>query len=105
MCTVEKYEDNDIFDNNDEEGIDYTRKIECPYCNNNKNYDLADYIDDDESFERQMGTEHIVRFNFDEQCDLCGKRFKINGYISEYPVGAVNSEEINIEKLDEDIDE
>ena len=47
-----------------------------------------------------MGTEAVYEFDttaFD--CEKCGKTFRVRGYINEYPMGAFNFEEINVEKI------
>ena len=44
-------------------------------------------------------------YEFDEVeliCTNCNKKSMVNGYISEYPLGAFNGEEIKVAKLEEE---
>ena len=47
------------------------------------------------SSERGMGPETLYEFDFEYCCDSCLKSFGVKGYINEYPVGALNFEEID----------
>lgn len=76
--------------------IDAVREVKCPYCNN------ADFINFAEeaqtsSYERGMGPEILYEFeDNDYPCSSCGKTFIVKGYISEYPIGVINDEELNV---------
>lgn len=41
----------------------------------------------------------------DCECEECGKRFKVSGSIWEYPMGAYNYEDIDVEIYDDEIDD
>ena len=56
---------------------------------------------DESSYERQMGPETIYEFDTeDNYCKNCGRQFRVSGYISEYPMGAFNFEEINVDPIE-----
>ena len=75
--------------------------VQCPYCGKENNVDLTEccYIS---SNERQMGAETLYQFDtLENSCCRCGKEFGISGYICEYPVGVLDSEEIKTYRVDE----
>ena len=73
------------------------RIIECPCCGAGNPMDFADECDS-WSEERQMGSEITYNFDWEEcECNSCGKKFRVHGYICEYPVGAYNYEDIKVE--------
>ena len=39
------------------------------------------------------------------ECEECGKRFRVNGSIWEYPMGAYNYEDIDVEIYDDEIED
>lgn len=85
------------YDANDLDHISLKRSIVCPYCGARNAVDFADDCDTYEE-ERQMGPEITYSFEWEKfVCDDCAEAFKIYGYISEYPVGAYNFEEIYVE--------
>lgn len=87
------------------DGISLKRIVDCPYCGAANRIDLEDECDVSTD-ERSMGTEAVYEFDttaFD--CEKCGETFRVRGYINEYPMGAFNFEEINVEKYDEDNDD
>ena len=50
-----------------------------------------------------MGEEITYSFDWEDyECCCCGKIMHISGYICEYPVGAYNYEDINVEKAEND---
>lgn len=76
--------------------ISLQRIVLCPHCGTQNRIDLEDYSVTT-CDERQMGEEILYQFDVDEyECISCGQRFRISGYISEYPVGAFNSEQIDV---------
>ena len=78
------------------EGISLERIINCPYCLGRNKIDLVDEADSNTS-DRQMGPETIYNFNTENNyCNICNNQFRISGYISEYPIGVFNYEEINV---------
>lgn len=87
----------------DDEWIDDSfnlkRIVQCPYCGKENEMDLAENCNVS-SKERPMGAEALYQFDTVEtSCCRCGKEFGISGYICEYPVGAVDDEEIKIYKM------
>lgn len=87
--------------------LDMTRSIECPYvaCGETVTVDLSDYAEDESvesRFEDDMGGELIHHFDFECDCPACGRRFQVSGHVSEYPLGAVNDEELRVEPLEEE---
>lgn len=83
------------------EGISLKRVIQCPYCCCSIRIDLEEEcsISTDE---RQMGLESLYEFDYMETCSSCGHRFKVVGYISEYPAGALNHEDIRTAMIQEE---
>lgn len=78
------------------DGISMKRVIECPYCGAPNAIDFADYSTDDCTTERQMGPETQHWFDCDNYvCVSCGRDFGIKGCITEYPLGAYDSETID----------
>jgi len=94
------------FDDYGMDGISLKRAIECPYCGTENNMDFADDCETS-CEERQMGPQVEYMFDLEDCiCDECGKRFRVHGSIWEYPMGAYNYEDIDVEALaDEDEDE
>ena len=78
-------------------GIDLKRDIECPYCKSLNEIDLDDYCIGISSDERGMGEELLYAIHVEEwKCIKCGKSFDVEGSISEYPVDALNYEDLDI---------
>ena len=88
-------------DGHEEEGwttdhISLKRIVDCPHCGSPNRIDLSDDCSES-SYERQMGEEILYEFDIEDcECSSCGKLFRVSGHISEYPVGAFDSEEIKI---------
>lgn len=92
----------DAHENEDweDDHISLQRVVECPYCGAPNRVDFTDESEAS-SNERQMGAETVYEFDSDNfDCSSCGTQFHVSGYISEYPVGAYNSEEINVSQLE-----
>ncbi len=78
--------------------ISLKRVIKCPYCESGNRVDFEDYLTDTLSSERQMGAEISYHFECsDFECEFCKNIFQIKGSISEYPVGAYDSEYIKVD--------
>ena len=90
------------FDDWDTGHISLKRVIDCPYCG------AANKCDFEEEYEpsydeRPMGEEITYNFDWESyECSSCGKIIHISGYICEYPAGAYNYEDINVEKVEDD---
>ena len=88
----------------DDYGLDHIslqRSIKCPYCGEENIIDFEDYSSSF-SEERQMGPQITYEFDVDDlECCSCGKYFRAYGSIWEYPLGAYNYEDIDIEENDD----
>ncbi len=87
--------------------LSLVRGINCPYCGKRSTIDLSDYIYD-ESGEEDNGMGPDMVYSFDTEdcccCPYCDKTFRVEGWIREYPIGAYDSESIDVFKEDEDND-
>ena len=86
--------------------ISLTRTLNCSYCGQKLKIDLEDYGTDSSSDENNMGSDIVYYFDSEDslECPLCAKRYQVTGWIREYPLGAYDSEEINIVEIGEDYD-
>lgn len=92
----------DEFEDYYDEGISLERIVDCPYCGEANKIDLRDECEVSTD-ERQMGTEAVYEFDTTAfYCNKCKEKFRVKGYISEYPMGAFNFERIDVEKCDEE---
>lgn len=80
-------------------GISLRRAIKCPHCDTTLLVDLEDGCLASYE-ERQMGPETLYEINFEDFCVNCSGKYQITGHISEYPVGALNYEDIRTEAID-----
>lgn len=86
--------------------MDLIWKINCPYCGYEHEVDLEDYVVDESSDEREMGTETEYTIECEEyECDNCEKKFGIQGSVWEYPEGAYNDNSIEVFGLEEEDDD
>jgi|GEM_PF-693402 hypothetical protein len=83
----------------DEESINMVEEFECPYCTTKFQLDLSQEEYETEDEEREMGPEILYQFDIEHECPVCRNLIGIEGYISEYPQGAYNDSNFNIEKL------
>lgn len=84
-------------DANYSDHISMKRVIKCPHCGGRNTIDLKVYRTSDNSYERQMGPEIEHSFNCkDYTCAYCRKLFMVFGSIREYPIGAYDSEHIEV---------
>lgn len=98
----EEYDEYDKYEDCDMGGTLLKRAIECPYCGVANNIDFAEYSETYKD-ERQMGPEVEHYFDVEDcHCEECKKRFRVHGSIWEYPLGALNEEDISVEALEED---
>jgi len=79
--------------------ISLKRVIKCPFCGSQIRVDLEDECRTT-SEERDMGTETLYEFDFEGECPSCEKTYRVTGYVSEYPQGALNFEKINIKQAE-----
>lgn len=78
--------------------ISMVRSLTCPFCGKASEIDLAEFVCDESSDDFPMGPDVVYTFDPDAPCECpaCGKEFKIDGWIREYPVGGYDSEKIDI---------
>ena len=86
--------------------LSFSRTIECPDCGIEFEVDLEEYLQDVSSFEKEngMGPDAVYSFDSDTnyECPYCGKTLHITGWIREYPIGIVDSEEIDVELFEDE---
>lgn len=84
--------------------ISLIRNIKCTNCNIKSEVDLEDYVYADSSYEKENGMGPDIVYDFDSEsnyeCPNCHKILRIHGWIREYPEGCYDSEDINVEMLD-----
>lgn len=87
------------------------RLVKCPVCGKYQEIDFEDYIVDNvsnpSSREDDMGEDIVYTFDSENslKCSHCGRRFRVRGWIREYPVGAYDSESIEVTVNEEESDE
>lgn len=86
--------------------LSLVRTIECPDCGIEFEVDLEEYVQDVSSFEKEngMGPDAVYSIDSDVDCECpyCGKIVHITGWIREYPIGIWDSEEIDVDLLEDD---
>ena len=88
--------------------ISLIRTITCPACGARLAVDLEDYLWDETCHEdgsdNGMGADMVYSFDSDDacRCDTCGKLLRVSGWIREYPVGAYDSENIDVEPQEDE---
>ena len=94
----------DIEDQYSYHRVSLIRDIECPWCGKTFEVDLEDYLYDESSDEGEnvMGPDCVYSFDSEEcqECPECGKPVKVSGWIREYPIGAYDSEDIDVEAVE-----
>ena len=79
--------------------ISLRRVVNCPYCGAANSIDFENYIIDEFTYDRQMGSEVEHMFKCEDwECVACGEEFCVTGSIHEYPVGAYDSEHIEVKE-------
>ncbi len=87
------------------------RLVKCPVCGKYQEIDFEDYIIDTvsnpSSREDDMGEDIVYTFDSEEniRCSECGSRFRVRGWVREYPIGAYDSESIVVTVSEEESDE
>lgn len=86
--------------------LDMMENFKCPNCGTENNVDLEDYVWSESSDEREngMGPDFIKYFDSEDnyECSSCGKVIRISGWKREYPIGAFDSEEVDVSLLDDE---
>jgi DNA-binding transcriptional MerR regulator len=87
----------------DYRAVTLIRRVICPYCGEEMEVDLEDYETDISSYDNEIGMGEDMVYSFDSEdnikCPACMRRYRVSGWIREYPIGAYDSEEVNVEKL------
>lgn len=95
----------DVGDMYDYWSVSLIRDSQCPYCKAGQEIDLEDYLYDQSSYEKESGMGPDIVYSFDSEdnleCSSCGKRLRISGWIREYPVGAYDSENIEVDGIED----
>ena len=85
--------------------VSLSRDIRCPNCGKVTAVDLDEYVYDQSSDEKENGMGSDIVYSFDSEnnyeCVECGRLVRINGWIREYPIGAYDSENIGINKWED----
>lgn len=80
--------------------VSLLREIACPHCGCLFEVDLEDFLYDTGSYESEngMGPDCVYSFDSEEcqKCPDCEKTIRIEGWIREYPMGAYDSEDLNV---------
>ena len=84
---------------------EYEEMVKCPYCGEAMFANWSSYVTDSNVVddERGMGfeVEHIIECDEYNCTNLeCKKKFRVSGYMCEYPVGICEYIEIRAKKLD-----
>lgn len=86
--------------------LSLVRTIQCPNCLIEFEVDLEDYIWDTSSYEKENGMGPDAVHSFDTEyscrCPYCDSILRISGWIREYPIGAYDSEDIDIQAIEDD---
>lgn len=79
--------------------------IKCPNCGAEDTVDLEDYVYSESSDEREngMGPDFVRYFDSEQsyECPDCGKIICISGWKREYPMGAFDSEDVDVALVEE----
>ena len=92
----------DVMDMYDYLPVSLIRTVRCPYCGEELEVNLEDYETGQNSDDRnnEMGLD--ITYDFDSEdnieCPSCQMKYRIFGWIREYPIGAYDSENIIVSK-------
>lgn len=85
------------------QAVSLVRTVKCPYCNADQEVDLEDYETSTSSYDNDIGMGEDIVYYFDSEdnieCPVCHRKYRLSGWIREYPLGAYDSEEIGVDKL------
>jgi len=86
--------------------VSLIRTVKCPYCGEDLEVDLEDYETDVSSYDNEIGMGEDIVYSFDSEdnieCPACQRKYQTSGWIREYPIGAYDSEEVNVDELPEE---
>ncbi len=75
----------------------YWKSYTCPDCGHEFSLDLLEGSESYAIGERDMGVETQHDVSIEDECAHCGRKYKINGAVYEYPEGAFNYDTTEIE--------
>lgn len=87
------------------------RLIKCPVCGQYHEIDFEDYIinttANPSTRDEDMGGDIVYDFDTEDnlKCDHCGCHFRARGWVREYPLGAYDSESIEVSVSEVESDE
>ena len=91
----------DVEDMFEYQPVPFSRVISCPCCGHKEDVDLEDYLCNESSYEKEngMGPDAVFEFDSEEsyKCPKCSHILRITGWIREYPIGAYDSDDFEIE--------
>ena len=86
--------------------VSLIRTVKCPYCGDESEIDLEDYETGTSSYDNEIGMGEDMVYEFDTEdnleCPKCVRKFRVSGWIREYPMGAYDSEDIKVDELADD---
>lgn len=86
--------------------VSLIRTVTCPYCGEELEVDLEDYETDVSSYDNENGMGEDMVYSFDSEdnieCPACQRKYRVSGWIREYPIGAYDSEKVDVDELPED---
>lgn len=86
--------------------LSLVRTIQSLNCLIEFEVDLEEYIWDSSSYEKEngMGPDFVHSFDteYSWRCPYCDSILRISGWIREYPIGAYDSEDIDIQAIEDD---
>ena len=67
---------------------------------------IEDYETDVSSYDNENGMGEDMVYSFDSEdnieCPVCQRKYRVSGWIREYPIGAYDSEEVDVDELPEE---
>lgn len=86
--------------------VSLIRTVTCPYCGEEMEVDLEDYETDVSSYDNEHGMGEDMVYSFDSEdnieCPACQRKYRVSGWIREYPIGAYDSEEVDVDEFPEE---
>jgi DNA-binding transcriptional MerR regulator len=86
--------------------VSLIRTVTCPHCGEELEVDLEDYETDVSSYDNEIGMGEDMVYSFDSEdnieCPACQGKYRVSGWVREYPIGAYDSEEVDVEALPEE---
>lgn len=89
------------------QSIAFERVVKCPSCGKYVDIDFEDHVIDTtinpSTRDDDMGEDKVYTFDTEDNmsCSHCGCKFRVRGWIREYPIGAYDSESVEITVADD----